>query len=169
VSVDAPPRLSRARRGFSLIEVMIAGALLGLIGTGSLTAIQMAAQQAAQTRARTFAALESQTVIDRVMALDQLVSTAGALIANDTEMGTVFCSLLTAPDGPLDKLGGTTVGVCPELVVQNMKIPGSTLKRDVKIDAEPLGAVSGYIITVRVTGGQLPAPGYVETTTMVRR
>jgi hypothetical protein len=148
---------------------MIAGAILGLIGVGSLTAIQTAAQQAAQTRARTFASVEAQTVIDRVVALSQVVATAGTLVSTDAEAGALFCSLLTAPNGPLDKLGGIAEGTCPELVVHDMKIPGSTLKRTVRIDAEPLGVVTGYIITVRVSGGQLPAPGYVETTTVIRR
>ena len=162
-------RRSKQKRGFTLAEVMIAGAILGLIGVGSLTAIQTAAQQAAQTRARTFAATEAQTVIDRIVALEQVVATAGSLVSTDAEAGALFCSLLTAPNGPLDKLGGIPEGTCPELVIHDMRIPGSTLKREVRIDAEPLGVVMGYIITVRVSGGQLPAPGYVETTTVIRR
>jgi hypothetical protein len=148
---------------------MIAGAILGLIGVGSLTAIQIAAQQAAQTRARTYAALESRAVIDRIAALSQVVSGAGSLLRSTAEANTMFCSLLTAPDGPLDRLGGIPVGVCPELVTHGMRIPGSSLKRDVTIDAEPLGGVAGYIVTVRVSGGQLPSPGYVELTSMIRR
>jgi hypothetical protein len=148
---------------------MIAGAILGLIGVGSLTAIRVAAQQAAQTRARTFAAVESQTVTDRIVALSQVVAMAGSLVSTSTDANAIFCSLLTASDGPMDKLGGTAVGTCPDLVTHAMKIPGTPLRREIKLDAEPLGSVGGYVLTVRVSGGQLPAPGFVETTTHLRR
>lgn len=148
---------------------MIAAAILGLIGVGVLSSIQFAAAESARTRARTFAASEAQTVIDRVIALATIVANAGSLAETTADQEALFCGLLTGPYGPIDRTAGTPVGACPDLVVQNMNIPGSTLKRTVEIDSQPLGAVAGYVIKVRVSGGQLPAPGYVEISTHIRR
>ncbi len=164
---------SRALGGFSLIEVMIAAALLGLIGAGVLTSITFAQQEAARTRARTYASSDAQTVIDRMLVLSGVARAAGAAGGDTT---TVLCNLFKAAGGPMDVSGGGTLTVnsClttpgPSLTATNIPLTRSSLRRTVSVVPETLGIKPGLRITVRVSGGQLPPPGFIQIESHVTR
>jgi prepilin-type N-terminal cleavage/methylation domain-containing protein len=161
----------QAARGFSLVEVMIAAALLGLIGAGSLSAIQFAQAESGRTRARTVASSDAQTTIDRILNISVAATNAAGLVATQTEADTMLCSLLTASGGPLETTGGGTLSVssCPTLTVTGVPVSNTSLKREVSIVPITLGTSTGLEVKVRVSGGQLPSPGFVEIVSQIRK
>lgn len=146
-------------RAFSLIETMVAGAILGLISTAVLSTMWFAAAEVARTRVRAVAAADAQAQLDRIVIMTTVVRGDDA----------VRCALLQVAGAPMDTTtGGTLSGTCPlvtgdTLVVTGIPIPSSTLKRSVTLAAANLGNAPGLLMTITVDGDQLPAPITIST------
>ena len=149
--------MSNRKRGFSLIEVMIAAAILALIGSAVLSTMSFSANAIIKTRMRTFASDDASTQLDRMLIMSGVATNARATDANR-------CSLFTAAGGPMDSTtGGTVTGACPttvgtSLAVSGIRIAGTTLKRKVTLTSALIGTRSGFLISVEVSGPQLPTP-----------
>lgn len=140
--------------GFSLIETMIAVAIVGFIGSGTSLLLSYNARAAAQARARITVAAEAEAVLLRMITMADLSRIHGG--------SSTFCQAVVANGGPM--AGGTTSGTCPSSFTSSAAaILGSPLTRDVRIASTTIGEHSGYEITVSVNSPRLAAPVSVSS------
>lgn len=162
--MSSEPRASPARSvgAFSLIETLIAGAMLGLVSAALLSTMSYAAGEAARTRARGIASTDAHAQMERIVGLLQIASNAAA---TDAEL----CALLKAPTGPFDTSGGGAVtGTCPFLSATGIPIQGTALRRAVSLTSEDLGAGHpGLHVRIVISGSVLLTP--LDFDTHVRR
>lgn len=134
----------RATRGFSLLETMIAVAIVGLIGMGVANLLTENTRQYTDTRARLVISAAAQQTFERVIALAGTSSLYGGSDA--------FCETVVAGGGPL--AGGSVVAghtSCPDdYWVTTIPIDGSTLTQEVRLTSVSLGAADGLDIVVLV-------------------
>lgn len=148
-----PPSSSRLA-GFSLLETMVAVAIVGFIGSGTALLLSHNAKAAAETRMRVTLAAESEAVLLRMISMADLSRVHGG--------STTFCQAVVAGSGPM--AGGTLTGTCPssyssaDAVVEN-----SSLKRTVSIVSTTIGEQQGYEITVSVSSPRMAAPVSVSS------
>jgi type II secretory pathway pseudopilin PulG len=157
--------MTRAR-GFSLLETMVAGAILVLVAAGVLSVTSYSITASARTRVRGIAAADAQAQLDRMVIMSGVLGNAGGTDAQR-------CALFESANGPMDATtGGTAAGTCPGATgsvrtVSNIPIPKSTLKRKVSIEGRDIGAVPGLVMTVEVSGADLSTP--ISVTTQVKK
>jgi prepilin-type N-terminal cleavage/methylation domain-containing protein len=181
VSSDHPPRSAVCRattvrpatrpeavgRGFSLVEVMVAAAVLGLIATAVVQTLGFVARSNNDARVRTTAAVEAKATLDRIALMRAGARSVGADAAQ-------VCALLEAADGPMDATnrGGTASGTCPYRKVANIPTGQPGLRRTVEISEEPFGRATGLRVTVTVglaSGTQLSTGNGVASVSGVLR
>jgi type II secretory pathway pseudopilin PulG len=137
-------------RAFSLLEMMVCAALVGLMGAGSLSLTSFLLAKTAEERAHALAVADAQSTLDRI---GSLVAVAGAHGGKAR-----FCELL----GPLAG-GGAVSGTCPTRTVSDIPVPGSKLKRAVNIASFVLDGVNGFQLEVTISGNPLRAPLSLRT------
>jgi prepilin-type N-terminal cleavage/methylation domain-containing protein len=145
--------------GFSLIETMIAAALLGLIGAAVATVLSFAAREAGQSRLRTIASANARETLDRVAQTVRL-----AEHHRMTDAG--LCALLEYAAGPMDKAApATQAGACPNRTIGNIAIPGTLIRRQVQITALAANANEPrrYQVDVTISGTGLTNPVTART------
>lgn len=142
-------------RAFSLLEVMMACAMVGLLGAGAMSIVHIAGNQTAASRQRARATSDALSTIDRVF------SSLGAF---DPASGpTKLCELLESADGPMaTTTPATASGTCPHRIVAGIPI-GNGLQRRVEVAPTTVGAVSGQTVTVIITGDGLDKPVSLST------
>lgn len=148
--------------GFSLIETMIAGAMLSLVAAALLSTMSYAASESSRTRMRGIAATDANAQIERILGLLQTTSNSGGTDAD-------FCALLTAPSGPLDVTGGGTLtGSCPFFTATNIPVQGTAMRRSIQLLDENLGSGHpGLHIRIVLSGPLFVTP--LDFDTHVRR
>lgn len=130
--------------GFSLVEVMVAAAVLSLIGAGVVQTMQFVARSNNDSRVRATAAVEAKATLDRVAMVRAGARSVGA-------DATQVCAMLEAAGGPMDATtGGTASGTCPYRTVANIPTGVPGLRRTVAISEESFGRSSGLRVTVSV-------------------
>ncbi len=140
---DVRPR-RRGHRGFSLVEVITATAVLGLVSAGVLQTLAFVARENGDARLRTNAALEAMATLDRVIMMRAGARSVGA---DDS----LVCALLEARDGPMDATtGGVASGVCPQRIVENIPSLMPGLLRTVALSKEPLGTITALRVSVSI-------------------
>ena len=147
-------------RGFSLVEVMIAAAVLSLIGAGVVQTLQFVARSNNDSRVRATAAVEAKATLDRVA----MVRAGARSVGADQQQ---VCDMLEAAGGPMDATtGGTASGTCPFRTVENIPTGAPGLRRTVAISNEPFGRSDGLRVTVTVAlaSGTALATGNESTT-----
>lgn len=148
-------------RGFSLIETMIAAALLGVIAAAVVMVLSFASREAGGSRLRTIAATNARETLDRI---HFAVQVAGHHGFDDTAL----CSLLTSPGAPMDDASPATVtGACPSLAsltVAGIRIPETTLTRTVTVAVAGTPLMVSINVQIWNAGTML-----VETATQVVR
>jgi prepilin-type N-terminal cleavage/methylation domain-containing protein len=142
-------------RGFSLLEVMISVALVGLIGAGAFTVVSVTTDLTTAARARAAASSEASATLDRVVNAAAVSSTNGG--------SAVFCQLVELAGGPMDATAGAASGTCPLRSVANIPVAGTTMTKTVTIADATIGAASGYELSVSISGAGLRAPVLVKT------
>jgi prepilin-type N-terminal cleavage/methylation domain-containing protein len=136
---------NKSPRAFSLIEVMVAAAIVGLVAGGVVQTLRFVADANAASRTRALAALEARATLDRVMLLRASARSVGS---SDTQT----CALLESAGGPMDATGsGTTAsGTCPFRKVEAIPTSSPGLVRSVEIVNEPFGRANALRIKVAV-------------------
>lgn len=150
-------------RGFSLIETMIAAALLGLVGAAVATVLSFAARESGLSRLRTIAAAQTRETLERVAHSVRLAQHHGIADAD-------LCALLEGSGGPMDASApATTLGACPDRTVSGIPVPGTQLAVQASITVIPAAGTvpRRYSIIVTVDGGELPAP--ISASTIIVR
>jgi prepilin-type N-terminal cleavage/methylation domain-containing protein len=132
------------RRGFSLIEVMVAAAVLGLIAAGVVETLRTVARVNADARMRAAAAVEVRATLDRVAMMRAGARSVGASPEQ-------ICSLLEAAGAPMDATtGGQASGTCPQRTVRLIPTSQTGLLRTVSLREELFGRTQGLRVTVTV-------------------
>jgi prepilin-type N-terminal cleavage/methylation domain-containing protein len=156
--------VSNRQRGFSLIETMVAAAILAVVASAVVSVVGFAAREAGNARIRSVAAANARESLDRIF---QAVQTATHHFATDAEL----CALLRSAGGPMDAgvPAIVTSNACPDLTVTGIPIAQTPLTRDVAIQAV---ATVPRTLNVQVTINGLYVGGvakpYVTRATMVR-
>lgn len=148
-------------RAFSLIETMVASAVLSIISASLLASMSFSSSGIAAGRVRAVAAADAQAQLDRMLIMSG-VSTSDA----------TRCGLYTAAGGPMDAITGTLAGACPTttggvMTVSNIPIGTTAVTRTVKLTAIDLGIAKGWGIEIVVKGPQLKNP--IVVTTQIKR
>lgn len=131
-------------RGFSLVEVTVAAAVLGLIGAAVVQTLGFVARSNNDSRVRTTAAVEAKATLDRIALIRAGARSVGA-------DATQVCALLEAAGGPMDATtGGRASGTCPYRTVANIPTGVPGLRRTVAVAEEPFGRSTGLRVTVTV-------------------
>ncbi|MDP2346052.1 MAG: prepilin-type N-terminal cleavage/methylation domain-containing protein [Deltaproteobacteria bacterium] len=146
-------------RGFSLIEVMVSLAMVGLLGAGAFTLVSATSAATAAARTRAAATADAIATIDRVLNLAGVASAYGGPLP--------FCALVQGPGGPMDAAAGTVTGTCPTLSVTGIPITSTELRRSVEIETAAIGAATGLRLTVTATGPGLAKPVVATTLLMI--
>ena len=137
----------KSERAFSLIETLVAAAMLGLIAAGLMTTMSFAATQNARTRVHALAATEGQAAMDRLVGTLQVASSTSR---SDAQL----CELLVA--GPLSAAGGGTAGgTCPALSLTSASVQGTAIRKTITLTDASIGSRPGLLATITISGPQL--------------
>lgn len=135
-------------RGFSMIEVMISSAIVGLIGAGAMTVAVQAGREAGHERSRTVAIADAQSTVDRIYNAAGVVAAYGG--------ATRLCQFLSSSGAPMDVTGGGTLsGTCPNRTATNMPVAGTVLRRTVAMSSITFGSGTATQVVVTISGGRL--------------
>jgi hypothetical protein len=135
---------SRAIRAFSLLETMVAAAMLGIIAAGLMTTMSFAAGQNARTRQNALASTEAQAAMERFIGILSVATTTQRTPAQ-------LCEMLAA--GPM--AGGTTTGTCPGLTMADAPVQGTAMRKRIDLVEEAVGSRPGLKVTITITGPAL--------------
>lgn len=146
---------------FSLIETMVASAVLSVIGVSLLASMSFSSSEIAATRVRAVAAADAQAQLDRML-----------IMSGVTTDDTKRCALYTAAGGPMDATVGTVSGTCPTttgsvMTVSNIRIGTTAVTRTVTLTAISFGDAKGWQIGIEVNGPQLTHP--ITVTSQIKR
>jgi prepilin-type N-terminal cleavage/methylation domain-containing protein len=140
-------RSRRRRRGFSLVEVIVASAVLGLIGAGVIQTLGIVARVQGEARVRTAAAVEARATLDRIAMMRAAAQSVGA-------SATQICSLLESAGSPMDATtAARATGSCPLRTIEQIPTGESGLFRTVAVREEALGRMRALKITVAIGFG----------------
>ncbi len=145
------------KRAFSLLEVMVSAAMVGLLGAGALSLVTHVGRETGDERNRALATADAIATVERITRLVSVASAHGG--------GARLCELLEAAGGPFAG-GDAPAGVCPERSVTNVPVEGATtLRRAVTLTKVDIDGAPAFRIVVTITGPAMRLP--VVFTTIV--
>ena len=144
------------KRAFSLMEIMVAGAMVTLLGAGALSLMSFLHSQSRLETSRALAVADAQTTIDRVFGIASITSAYAS--------STALCEALEAAGGPLDTTtGAVATGTCPNVTVSGVPVASSTMLKTVAISTVTVDAGSAQQVVVTINGGGLRSSVVLRT------